>query len=95
MACAKRAGLGTPWPAGAAGSDGGCEDFTRKMKEVQTGGGQAVHLYIGADFSGEKDWEPQHRKMEAVVHSSRFDINEKALVSGSMVLAWLLLNRNI
>ena len=77
-----------------SGSDGGCEDYTRMMKAVQEQGGEAVHLYVGADFRNEQEWEPQHRKMDAVVHSSRFDINEKALVSGSMVLAWLLINKS-
>lgn len=72
--------------------DGGCEDYTRMMKAVQESGGKAVHMYVGADFKDEPSWSDLHKNMSISLHSSRFDINEKGLVHGSMVLAWLLLN---
>lgn len=73
-------------------NDGGCEDYTRMMKAVQEQGGKAVHLYVGADFRNEKEWEEKHRQMDVAAHSARFDINEKSLIYGSLILAWLAIN---
>ena len=78
----------------ASPNDGGCEDYTRMMKAVQEAGGRAVHFYVGADFRSEDSWEPEHRDMSISLHSSRFDINERALVYGTQALSWILLNMN-
>jgi aminobenzoyl-glutamate utilization protein A len=52
------------------GKGGGSEDYTYMMKRVQSNGGQATFMGLGADLGG---WAH---------HTELFDIDEKALVQG-------------
>jgi aminobenzoyl-glutamate utilization protein A len=54
---------------------GGSEDYTYMMERVQQGGGLATNIIVGADLGG---WGH---------HTSRFDIDERALSGAIKLLA--------
>jgi len=72
-------------------SVGGSEDFTEMMRAVQSTGGLATNIGIGADFGGTRR-DDSDRSRVLAPHSPTFDFDERALDLGVRLLSRLVVD---